>query len=95
MSLGKIRPLLDRSLIAGDRFIEFALLLQGVAQIALGRGIVGLDFQGPVVAGNRFIQLALLLRDDSKIIVRLGVARLEFDRPSITCRGFLESADVF
>ena len=42
------------------------------AQVAVGLGIVGLQFQGPAVAGDRFSEIPLILETAPQTAVRLG-----------------------
>ena len=53
-----MRIQLQDAAVAGSRFVELALLLQGVAQIVLGGGGVRPEFQCPTEAGHRFAQAA-------------------------------------
>ena len=59
MRLGKVRLQLQCPAVAGDRFVELPLVLQGNAQVVVRLGKVGLQFQCPAVAGDRFLQLPL------------------------------------
>ena len=66
-----------RGAIGGDRVIEPALILEDVAEIHVGLGIVRLEAQGLLIAGHRLLQLSLLLQGDPQVVVRLGIVRLE------------------
>ena len=55
--LGIVRLQFQGPAVAGDRFVQLPLVLEGDAQVAVCLGIVRLQFQGPAVAGDRFVQL--------------------------------------
>ena len=75
--------------VAGDRFVQFPLVFQYIAQVVVCFGKVGLEFQGPAVAGNRFgnpVQRAIGL---CEIVVEGRRPALQPDRPLHVLDGHL------
>ena len=54
MDLGKARLQFQCAAIAGDRFVQFPLLLQSIAQVVLGFREVRIQLQCAAVTGYRF-----------------------------------------
>jgi uncharacterized membrane protein AbrB (regulator of aidB expression) len=70
--LGKVRLQFQCAAVAGDRFVQLPLVLQGIAQVVVCLGKVGLQFHRPAVAGDRFVQLSLVLQGIAQVVVCLG-----------------------
>ena len=59
--LGIVRLQFQCPAVAGDRFVQLPLVLEGIAQVVVRLGKVRLQLQRPAVAGDRFVQLPLVL----------------------------------
>ena len=90
MCLGKVRLQFQCPAVAGDRFLQLPLVLQGIAQVVVCLGIVRLQFQCPAVAGDRFLQLPLVLQRIAQVAVRLGIVRLQFQCPAVAGDRFVQ-----
>ena len=55
------------------------LSLQGVAEVVVGQGVVGLEPDGLAVVGDRLVVLALALQGDAEVVVGLGEVGLQPD----------------
>ncbi len=65
-------------------------ILECKEQVAVGLGIVRLQFQCPAVAGDRFVQLPLVLQHVAQVVVRLGIVRLQFQCPAAAGNRFVQ-----
>ena len=61
-----------------------SLTLEGYAEIILGLGVAGFQFQRPLVLPDRLAEPALVLKGKSQIVVGFGKIRLQFQRPPVT-----------
>ena len=55
----------------------------GAEQVAVGRGKVGPDFQGPAVAGEGFIELPLVRPGVAQVVVHSGKIRPPLQGPAV------------
>ena len=53
MGLGEVGLEPDSGAVGGDRLVQLALLLEGVAQVVVGLGVVGLEPDRRAVGGDR------------------------------------------
>ena len=81
MRLGIVRLQFHGPAVAGNRFVQLALVLQRIAQVVVRLGIIRLQFHGPAAAGDRFVQLSLLLEGNAQVVVRLGNSPASVPRP--------------
>ena len=88
--LGVVRLQFQCPAVAGDRFVQFPLVLQGIAQVVVGLGEVRLQFQCPAAAGDRFVQLPLVLQGIAQVVVGLGKVRLQFQCPAAAGDRFVQ-----
>ena len=60
-----------------DGFFDLALVSEGIAEIVVGLGVIGLQFQSFVVVAHRLRHLVLQLEGSSEVVVGLGVVGLQ------------------
>ena len=53
----------------GDGLVQLALVVQGIAEVAVGLGVVLLEPDGLAVLGDGLVQLALVLQGDAEVVV--------------------------
>ena len=90
--VGKVRLQFQGPAVAGDRFVQLPLVVQGSAQVVVRLGKVRLQFQGPAVAGDRFVQLPLVLQGSAQVVVRLGKVGLQFQCPAVAGDRFVRAS---
>ena len=56
-------------LVLVNRFVRFPFLRKSIAEVVLGFGIVGVNFQGLLKLGHRLVHLPLLYESLSKVVV--------------------------
>ena len=74
-------------------FIVPAQLRQGVAEIVVGLGVAGVDFDGATIGGDRFLEMPGVRERQAEIVVGLGVIGFQFDRPAIARHGVVQPAE--
>src|SRR5208282_5555910 len=62
------------------------LLPEGVAQVVVGRGVIGFQADGILELADRLVDSAFLVEGGAEVVVSLGLIRFQADR-------FLELAD--
>ena len=87
-----IRPEFQRRPVAGDRFVQPPLVLEGDAQIVVGVGQLRRQLQGPLVAAHRLIQFPLRVQHAAQVAIRHGKARVELHLALIEEDGLLQSS---
>ena len=76
--------------VLGDGLVELPLALQGVAEVDVGRGVVGLEPDRLAVLGDGLVELALAVQGDAEVDVGRGVVGLEPDRLAARGHGGFE-----
>ena len=74
----------------GRRFVQLSLLLQNVAQVAVGSGEVRRQFERPAEEHGRFVRFSLVLQGVAQVVVGLGVIGLELQGPAVSGQGLLQ-----
>lgn len=64
------------ALVSVDRFIRAALILEGIAEIEVGGGEVGLDLDGMAKCGDGFVPSSALGESQPEVVPRVQVTRL-------------------
>ena len=67
----------------GDRLVQLPLVAQGVAEVVVGLGVVGLEPERRAVLGDRLVQLPLIAQGNAEVVVGLGEVGLEADRLAV------------
>ena len=67
--------------VLGDRLVQLPLLAQGLAEVVVEGGVVGLDADGGAVLGDRLIQLPLHKQGEAEAEMRVGVVGPACGRP--------------
>ena len=88
MRLGKVRLQFQCPAVAGERFVQLALVLEHSAQVIVRFSIVRLQFQCPAVAGDRFVQLPLLLEHVPRLLCVSAQALSSWKPAKMVCRLF-------
>ena len=70
--------------------IRLALCRQGIAQVGVTFGEIGLELDRPPTGGDGFLRLACVLKQGCQVDVGSGVIGFQFQRPLIVMRGFLQ-----
>ena len=89
MRLGVFGVQFEHSTEAIDRLFRFALVLEGVAEIVMGRRVIGFQFEGVATERHRLGQFPARDKDITQVIVRLGIVRFQFDGAPQAIGGFV------
>ena len=78
---------------ARHRVVQPALLVQGIAQVAVCLGVIGLDGESFPVARDRLVQPALLVQGIAQVAVIGGIDRIFLDGLGDQLNGYFMPAD--
>src|SRR6516225_5297505 len=82
----------EHLLIAVECIVQFALVQQDVAEIAMGIAMVGIERKDLLQTGTCLIQPALTPQQRGEIVVRIDMIRIERNGISTATQGRLEAA---
>src|SRR5271155_3565229 len=72
--------------IAGGGLLKSLQIEQYVAQVAVGRGVIGFEVERLAETAQRVVQLPEIAQRNAEIVVRLGKIRPDRQRAAITER---------
>ena len=76
MGFGEVGPEGNGLAIGGDGLIELSFVFQGIAEIAVGFGVVGLEGDDPTDQIHRHVIASRLIGNHSQTVHRIGMLRL-------------------